>query len=582
MKWRSETLDLHRKYIGFLKNFFALFLYLIIYTGTFLGMHAQELSLTLQAEKIIPEGIIDSLQIQTSFPNFLELKSEADTLHLKLQRMGYIESELLKLQKENDSSYIADFYLGKKYNEIKVFYSETDFSKKELQRIATIIEDRYFILPFETIPTALRKLTALRNQKGNAFAKVKLAEFEKDKAGSLSASLIVEDGNIRTIDSIIVKGYEKFPRTFLKYYAGVRKGKVFNQKKLVAQNENINSLGFVSAIKPPEALFRKDSTTVYFYLEKQNNNLFDGILGFATDEETQKLIFNGYLNLELNNNLNYGEQLLINYKADGDEQVNFRTRLTLPYLFGTPFGLSGELMIFKRDSTFVTTEQKLRVTYQIDPKSKVYVGYKGYESSNLLDNAIAGIPIEDFTSQFFIFGGAYTKTQNRILFLNKTSINLDLGLGSRKMKDGTEGQFGFESVIHNIFNLNFRNSIFVQNSTSALFSETYLVNELFRFGGINTIRGFNENSIDASLFSVLNTEYRYQINDGIYIHSIIDGGYFENQTLSLKEKLYSFGFGLGLNTKAGIFRFNIANGKREGAAFTLSDTKVHISISSKF
>ena len=545
-------------------------------------MHAQELSLTVKAERIIPDGIMDSLQTQTSFQNFLALKSEVDTLHLKLQRMGYIESEFLKLQKENDSSYIADFSLGKKYNEIKVYYSEENFSKKELQRVATIIEDLYIILPFENVPAALRKLTALRNQKGNAFARVKLAEFEKDETGGLTASLILEDGQVRTIDSIVVKGYEKFPKTFLKYYAGVRKGKIFNQKKLMVQNENINSLGFVSTIKPPEALFRKDSTTVYFYLEKQNNNLFDGILGFATDEETQKLIFNGYLNLELNNNLNYGEQLLINYKADGDEQVNFKTKLTLPYLFGTPFGLSGELMIFKRDSTFVTTEQKLRITYQIDPKSKVYMGYKGYESSNLLDDAVAGIPIEDFTSQFFIFGGSFVKTQNRILFPVKTALFLDLGLGTRKMKKETQGQLGFESVINNIFNLNFRNSIFIQNSTSALFSDTYLVNELFRFGGINTIRGFNENSIDASLFSIINTEYRYQINDGIYIHSIIDGGYFENQTLSLKEKLYSFGLGLGLNTKAGIFRFNIANGKRQGASFAISDTKVHISISSKF
>jgi hemolysin activation/secretion protein len=109
-----------------------------------------------------------------------------------------------------------------------------------------------------------------------------------------------------------------------------------------------------------------------------------------------------------------------------------------------------------------------------------------------------------------------------------------------------------------------------------------LVNELFRFGGINSIRGFDENSIDASLFSVINTEYRYQFNDGVYLHSIIDVGYFENQTISLKEKLYSFGFGFGLNTKAGLFRFNVANGNRQNTPFNLSNTKVHISISSKF
>ena len=44
----------------------------------------------------------------------------------------------------------------------------------------------------------------------------------------------------------------------------------------------------------------------------------------VNNEETNRLQFNGYLNLELNNNLNFGEQLLVNYKADGNEQQNFR------------------------------------------------------------------------------------------------------------------------------------------------------------------------------------------------------------------------------------------------------------------
>ena len=133
-----------------------------------------------------------------------------------------------------------------------------------------------------------------------------------------------------------------------------------------------------------------------------------------------------------------------------------------------------------------------------------------------------------------------------------------------------------------IFNLNFKNSIYLGNSTSVLSSETYLTNELFRFGGINSIRGFSENSIDASLFSVLNTEYRYLLGRTTYLHSIIDLAYFENQTLNLKEELYSFGLGLGLQTEAGVFKLNIANGVSATQNFKFSNTKIHISLSSRF
>ena len=545
-------------------------------------MEAQNLHLSIEAEKPISDGLLDSLNTQFGFKDYLSLKREVDTFHFKLEQIGYIENELQSLQKKNDSSYVAIFFFGKKYNSIKVFYSKKDFDKKELLQITSEITDDYFILHFEEIESSLQKLNTLKTDKGNVFAKLRLEKIKKENNTSLSAHLILEGGPKRTIDAIVIKGYEKFPKSFLKYYAGIKTGIIFNQKKIVTKSELLNTLGFVSNIKPPEALFKKDSTTVYFYLKKQNNNLFDGILGFATDEETQKLKFNGYLNLELNNNLNFGEQFILNYKADGNDQQNFRVRANLPFLFRTPFGLGLELKIFKRDSTFVTTEQQVRITYQINTSSNSYIGYKSYDSSNLQDEIFAGAPIEDFNSKFLTLGISYSKKQNNTLFPIKSQIALDSEIGTRELKNSRESQFRVSSIFSYIFNLNFKNSIYLQSTSSVLSSDTYLTNELFRFGGINSIRGFNENSIDASLYTVLNTEYRYQFNEGMYLHSIIDFAYFENQPLLLKQKLYSFGIGMGLKTKAGIFKFNIANGNSDDQDFSFSNTKIHLSLSSRF
>ena len=545
-------------------------------------MEAQNLHLSIEAEKPISDGLLDSLNTQFGFKDYLSLKREVDTFHFKLEQIGYIENELQSLQKKNDSSYVAIFFFGKKYNSIKVFYSKKDFDKKELLQITSEITDDYFILHFEEIESSLQKLNTLKTDKGNVFAKLRLEKIKKENNTSLSAHLILEGGPKRTIDAIVIKGYEKFPKSFLKYYAGIKTGIIFNQKKIVTKSELLNTLGFVSNIKPPEALFKRDSTTVYFYLKKQNNNLFDGILGFATDEETQKLKFNGYLNLELNNNLNFGEQFILNYKADGNDQQNFRVKANLPFLFRTPFGLGLELKIFKRDSTFVTTEQQVRITYQINTSSNSYIGYKSYDSSNLQDEIFAGTPIEDFNSKFLTLGISYSKKQNNTLFPIKSQIALDSEIGTRELKNSRESQFRVSSIFSYIFNLNFKNSIYLQSTSSVLSSDTYLTNELFRFGGINSIRGFNENSIDASLYTVLNTEYRYQFNEGMYLHSIIDFAYFENQPLLLKQKLYSFGIGMGLKTKAGIFKFNIANGNSDDQDFSFSNTKIHLSLSSRF
>ena len=565
-----------------MKSLVYILLYLNIYTAFFFNINAQNLYLNFKAQDSISQSTINSLDLNDTFINYLNLKKATDTLHYSLETIGFIENELRSLQKKNDSTYVALYHLGPKYKSIQLFYSKKDFSKKELLQVSKKITESYFILPFNTIESSITKLNSLKTENGNAFARIKLENITKKKKGSLSANLVVVNGDSRTIDSIIVKDYEKISKSHIKYYAGIKKGKKFNKSKLIEKNNILNSLGFISVTKPPEILFKKESTIVYLYLKKEKNNLFDGILGFATDEDSQKLIFNGYLNLELNNNLNFGEQFLLNYKADGKDQQNFRARLTLPYLFNTPFGLITELKIFKRDSTFSTSDQLIKVRYQINPTSKTYLGYKAYESSNLRkDNAI-NIDVEDYTSKFLLAGLSYTKTQNNVLFPIKSKFHLDTEIGSKETKITTESQIRASLLFYYIFNLNYKNSIYLKNNTKAVNSDSYLVNELFRFGGINSIRGFNENSIDASFYSVLNSEYRYQFNQDIYIHSIIDFAYFENQITALKQKLYSFGIGIGIQTSAGIIKFSIANGNAENQDFNFSNTKIHISISSKF
>jgi hypothetical protein len=565
-----------------LKHFFYILLYLNIYTLLIAHGNAQEFYLNIEAEIPISKSLADSLNTEVSYPDFRSVREAADSLQGRLHKLGFLEARLDALEKANDSVFNASFFFGTQYKYIKIYYDPSAFSKKELSRISKEITDEWFSLSFEETEPALTKLNAIKTENGNAFARIRLSQFQKEEDAVMTARLQLESGAQRLLDSVVVKGYDKFPRSFLKYYAGIKEGRPFNRKKLNRQNEVLNGLGFVNTLKGPEVLFKENKTAVYFYLERRNNNLFDGILGFATDEESNKLEFNGYLNLELNNNLNFGEQLLVNYKADGNEQQNFRARARLPYLFSSPFGLELELKIFKRDSTFVTTDQSVKATYQINPFSLAYIGYKAAESSNLLDEVLAGTSVEDYKSKYFISGVQFVKTQNDALFPVKSEIAISSEIGNRTLKTTNESQTRLSLVAGNIFNLNFNNSIYLQNASSVLFSETFLTNELFRFGGINSIRGFNENSIDAVLFSVLNTEYRYRFSPGFYMHSIIDLAYFENETIDIKQKLYSFGIGLGLLTKAGLLKFNLANGNSENQNFNFSNTKIHLSLSSRF
>ena len=100
--------------------------------------------------------------------------------------------------------------------------------------------------------------------------------------------------------------------------------------------------------------------------------------------------------------------------------------------------------------------------------------------------------------------------------------------------DLVEGKDFIQSLkASKIFNLNSKNSLYMRLQAQGINSDTYLPNELIRFGGINSIRGFEENSINATLLSVLASEYRYQLSPRLYVHSIIDASYFETPTLAI-------------------------------------------------
>ena len=565
-----------------MKQIFRIFIYLNIYTAFFSVFTAQTLRLTTKSNNSTSQYLMDSISHDKKFKDFKSLQKETRHILQVLQKIGCLESQLESVEKFNDSVYIASYYIGPKYTHIKIFYSNEDFIKKELLHYSNEISESYFILPFKNLEYTLNSLNIDKTKNGNTFARVNLTNIKPFDSKTLTANINVSNGSKRTIDQILIKGYNQFPESFIKYHSGIKKGMTLDNSVLIGKNNELNSLGFVTTTKPPEILFKEDSTSVYFYLKKLKNNNFDGILGFSSGEENQGLTLNGYINLELNNNLNYGEQFSLNYKSDGNEQQNFRVRLSVPYIFKTPLGIETELKIFKRDSTFLTSNQFAKINCQINTKSKAHIGYKSYQSDNLRKESPANLLVEDYKSKFLLTGYSFTKSQNNILFPIKSMFQVNFEIGTKKISLTKESQLRAETLFYYIFNLNLKNSILLKNNSRLLSSDSYLTNELYQFGGINSIRGFNENSIDASLYSVLNTEYRYQFNNAIYVHSIVDIAYFENQNIALKEKLYSFGFGIGLQTTSGIIKFGIANGNAENQDFNITNTKIHISITSRF
>lgn len=550
-----------------------------------LSSYAQELELKIVGKDSIETRLIETKDYQQTHTSLKSIDQEVKRLYNEFQKEGYLNIDLHKKRLRNDSLYIQKISLHKRYEYLVIHFRPTEISEKILQKLHLKPDHHQFKIPINQTEVFLQQLNQEIANQGKPFTSLNLTKLETKSNQTVEAQLHIDQSNIRRIDSLIVKGYEKFPKSYLKNYIRLRKGQEFNKSKLDKNTEALKNLRFVTVPRNPEVLFTENQTLLYLYLEKKNSNHFEGFLGFSTDEETNKFKIDGDLSLNLTNNLNYGESLQIHYKSSGSDQQEFDAKLKLPYLFKTPIGAELGLNLFKQDSSYTTTTQEAKLNYQLTPKTIFRIGYQTTTSTNLLDedSPIVGLINESYDSRFFTFGGSYEDLQyNRPLFPIQTAFHLEIGIGKRNREhESSQQQWGDFSGSY-ILNLDTRNSIYIANKSSLLLSDNYLDNELFRFGGIHSIRGFEENSLRASFYTALQTEYRYLLSSNLYAHSIIDYAHLKNAVRQETNNLYGVGFGLGLQTKAGMLQVDFANGKSDGESFRFENTKVHLSLISTF
>lgn len=557
--------DNHQK----LKRFYFILLFILCSQNHF----GQNFYLKITSDKENEVKTIDTIGYKTKHSSVKSILDEKNLFTKQLTQLGFYDFRELESKKENDSVFSFKYSIGNQTKSIHIHIGkQNEFSE-------LLPDENPIKIPVAESETFLNSIIKKLETKGYSMSKVSLENIEREN-NFIKANLKIDTGKKRQVNNIVINGVDKFPESHKKNLIRLYKNKVFNQQTLEKINNDIEKYRFVNQTKYPEILFTQDSTKIYVYLEKAKANTFDGYIGFTNDEQ-DKVVFSGYVDLILNNVLNSGEKLSLFWKSDGQEQRTFNLGAEIPYIFKSPFGIKANLNIFKQDSTFQNTRTALDLGYYFNYTTRAYIGYQSNESSDI-QNANT-ISLSDFESTFYTTGFEYTNFKiDDFLFPEKTFFEIKFGTGKRESTlENTNQFFGNLLFRHNLY-LNDKNIINIKSQNFYLQSNNYLVNELFRFGGINSIRGFNENSLQGNLLTSILTEYRYVLSPSLYAHSIIDYGYFKDNTSNTSDTLLGLGFGIGLQTKNGLFNLIYANGSTKEQTAKLSNSIVHISLKANF
>ena len=510
---------------------------LIAILGYTSAVCSQDFSLEINSNKATENIFLSKINYKTKHPDSTALYIELNRVQKHLKMNGYFLSRIDSVSQEG-KKYIAYLNLDKKVD--SVLLKHKSISKQILQKYK--FKNNYIRIPIYQLEEILNDISTFQELKGNAFSEIKLKKIRIDNK-TLYAEIDLTTSKKRKIDKIILKGYDNFPESFIKNYLNINSKTTFNKKKLMEISKLSKGLEFVSETKPPETLFKKDSTFIYIYLKKIQGSSFDGLVNFNS-QENGKLQFNGYLDLKLKNILNKGEQLNLLWNSFGNEKQEFSISVKTPYIYNSKLSPEFAFSIYKQDSTFLNTKLNTSLKYQIRNNSNLFVSFNSEKSEN--STKTISNNISSYENYFLGFGYEYKILKNDIFKNDMFFININPSFGKRKTTNNTFKQIKIATTLAYLLDLNRNNSIYFRNKTALLNSTNYFDNELFRIGGNKSIRGFNEQSIFVKNYLLQNIEFRYQTSKSSYMYTITDLALIT--TTNSKEKLYSFGLGYLFNS----------------------------------
>lgn len=419
---------------------------------------------------------------------------------------------------------------------------------------------------------------AFLENNGRPFAQLELQSYFI-RNDTLSGVWKINPGPERRWDSLVIKGIERVPASIIKLALDYNEGEVYRESYLSELPQRIAGVEYLEMARAPAVAFTAKKTTLFLYLNENKSNQIDGVLGLNNDE-AGNVQLTGDIQLRLLNAFKRAEEFQLHWRSPGNEVQSLQLMLDLPYLFKTPLGWKNQLEIFRQDSSFINTGWSTQLKYQFTSRQFLWAGIDLQNSNDLSEGSDS---LSSLSSVFYEIGAQLRQTNRTIAPYRGFQLTLGISSGTRTALEIEQAQYKFEFEGWQYFNPWSQHVFALGLRSQVLISENYFSNELFRIGGIQDLRGFNEQSIYSNGYGLATLEYRFRIGEYDYLSAFGDLAYSENRVNQLNSRwLSGLGVGINLQTAGGIFSLSFAVGKDQRSAYDLRATKVHFGYLNRF
>ncbi len=563
-----------------------------------LSLNAQNISLKIIAKET--KSSVLKLNYKKKHSSKTEASKEIENIILSLQYKGFLLASVDTVYSDTSSvtAVISENGLFKTA-QLKLGNLDPGLASK-----LGISEKLYFNKPFryKEVARSLEKIIVYYENNGYPFASVSLDSVKTEET-QLSAQLKVRKNKFFKIDSVKIVGTAKVNMGFIYRYLSVKQNMAYNEEVMKGISQKIRQLPFVTEKQTQRVQLTERTNKLILFLDKKDASQFDGIIGLLPDADTKKTIVTGDVKLKLINGiLRNGETFDLEWRRLKSQTQDFNGRVIYPFLFGTPVGTDYALKIYRRDTTFIDITNNIGLQYYFNGLNNLKVFYKQRNSNLISTNGLALVntlpDYADISTQSYGLGLFFEKLDYRFNPRKGFAITLNGQTGNRSIKKNPKiNEVAYKDLVlrstqyqiegstalylrlvgNNVLKLGIQGASVFGNST-------IFKNELFRIGGLKTLRGFDEESIYTSTYVIPTIEYRFLFAQNSNLLLFAEGAWYENNSNGqyMNDTPMSVGAGVNFETKAGILSLNYALGNQLGNGFDLRNGKIHFGLTALF
>ncbi len=365
----------------------------------------------------------------------------------------------------------------------------------------------------------------------------------------------------------------------------------FDRNTLEAERTRIEHLGIFSEVSAPQIYVINDSSVgALITVNETHSTYIDGILGYNPPSvPTQNGFINGFISLGFTNIAGTARNASLDFRRETRSAQELSAQYDEPWVFGLP--VNAQISFLQRDEDSIYT----RTNFMISPSLVLSNGFS-LSATFAYDRIVPGGAQIVYDSRSYTAGvqGRLDTRDNLAAPRRGFLLSLGASYGAKSVSGATQfdrlaarslevrtlsfdGVFAMKTFSDRL--------IFVPSVSAKMINVSngeLDESDLFRVGGLRTMRGYFESQFHISRFVILHADERLMTGHSSYLGFFIDYGYLQrSQTATFaSEVLYPLGYGISFqfDTQLGLLSASIGLAKSE----TIDRAKLHFGIIKDF